>query len=224
MGHPWRNQHCAIMNSMRPMSWEYIAGFFDGEGTVGKSGRVPFLQIVQMKRNNFVLRRINKFLTSQGIDNKIYQVKSRQTNFKQSRITVLRINRTDDISLFLAFVMPLLYVKRKRSEEIREYIENGNFNTRGKVLRKLEAATIDYVNGMTAVGAAKKHGTSWVSLRAHLKKQNIEVRNQSAAMKLEWSKASPEKRKKYGDHLHRYQHLGFYKGPSHASESPSNSD
>lgn len=93
------------------MTTEYIAGFFDGEGTVSTSGNKIRISIPQT--NKEVLEEIKNFL---GFGN-ILTEKLRKAHWKQSWV-FYTTNSRDSVS-FLDKVLPFLIVKKKKSEEAK---------------------------------------------------------------------------------------------------------
>ncbi|PIT90505.1 MAG: hypothetical protein COU22_01785 [Candidatus Komeilibacteria bacterium CG10_big_fil_rev_8_21_14_0_10_41_13] len=86
------------------MTWEYIAGFFDGEGCLTRKQGGFNLTIAQTHYE--VLERINQFVGYGSI----FKETKRQPHWKDS--WVYYIARQEDIYNFLLKLSPLLIVKR----------------------------------------------------------------------------------------------------------------
>lgn len=191
------------------MSYEYIAGFFDGEGSVVLYQGRPVVTIVQARRNNLVLRRILGFLESDGVSCGLYHVKPRAECFKLMRMSTLKINSVDSNIKFLKSVLPFLYVKRTKTMSVLDHAASRTYNTRAFIEERLALARTDYISGMSAIASAKKNNVCWKVLRASLRKHGIDVRGQSASKKLWWASMPADKRKKICDNLEFHKHPSF---------------
>jgi len=87
------------------MNWDYIAGFFDGEGSVTDYKRKCRVTITQT--NQEVLERIRRFA---GVGS-IAEITKRKSHWKDS--WVYYISKQIDLLKFLNGVVPRLVVKRK---------------------------------------------------------------------------------------------------------------
>lgn len=86
------------------MTWQYIAGFFDGEGSISYNGKGYRLTISQSHYT--VLKQIHTFT---GVGH-IFKVTKRQAHWKDS--WVYSISKQSDIVLFLKQIKPYLVVKK----------------------------------------------------------------------------------------------------------------
>ena len=106
------------------MEWQYLAGFFDGEGNIGYHNQPKFkikrqvaIQISQKTKP--VLEQIGTFLQSEGISHwGIYSQKN-----KWGGAYVLRIDMAKDINTFLEALIPYLIVKKEQAEVASKYLE-----------------------------------------------------------------------------------------------------
>lgn len=111
------------------ISWSYLAGFFDGEGSlsyyflkgrIGKpseSARYPRLEISmpQSMPNKIVILEIVKFLKEKEIHYQLRIEKMDNPNWNnQMRLKIRRIN---DMREFLEAIYPYLILKRKKCAE-----------------------------------------------------------------------------------------------------------
>lgn len=114
---------------MTPLSWEYVAGFFDGEGCIriADNKKVPQFSLratfaQSADRGHKVLNEIRIFLEDKGIKSKIYTVG------KQHELTICR---REICNLFLAKILPFLRIKKNEAEDILRFsklfpkIQNG---------------------------------------------------------------------------------------------------
>jgi len=89
------------------MSWTYVAGFFDGEGTITKYGRRTRLAISQTSYP--VLQGIRVF-TGLG---RIVKVRKRHKHWKDA--WVFSVTAQEEVYRFLSRTLPYLIVKRKKA-------------------------------------------------------------------------------------------------------------
>lgn len=103
----------------RHIGWEYVAGFFDGEGCVsivkqnGKLKRID-VGLFQSEPQAEVLRRIEKFLAREGIVGR-WKYHSTHRSENASTTVHLVINRQESVRRFLEAVYPYLIVKSEKS-------------------------------------------------------------------------------------------------------------
>lgn len=116
---------------MARMSWEYIAGFFDGEGHVGLGrqkhcgeGRFsrgsPRVTMVQAHdRGRQLLEEISEFLVGHGIRSivEIHQ----EAQGKISESYHLRITGFNGVLSFLGAVFPFLRIKKTEAQDLIRY-------------------------------------------------------------------------------------------------------
>jgi murein L,D-transpeptidase YcbB/YkuD len=100
------------------MSWQYIAGFFDGEGTIwyklkkDKKNRTKFsVSMSQSEKQGRVLYEIQKFLKKNLIEAKIYHRK------KRDNAMVLEFSNRQEAYKFLIKILPFLIVKQEKAKE-----------------------------------------------------------------------------------------------------------
>jgi LAGLIDADG-like domain len=111
----WRRLHM--------MTWAYIAGFFDGEGSIvinrrEKAGRFR-IQIVQSEKNGgqAVLQEIQTFLADRGIRAPIYHASVN----RKCPMFVLCVGQLRGIREFLLQTFPYLRVKRLHAQDVIRY-------------------------------------------------------------------------------------------------------
>ena len=92
------------------MTWEYIAGFFDGEGSLVHNGKGYRITISQT--NYEVLDKIKSYA---GIGY-IFQNKKRKAHWKES--WVYYIAKQEDVYYFIKNISPFLIVKRDLAAQI----------------------------------------------------------------------------------------------------------
>ena len=107
------------------MNWKYIAGFFDGEGSVGwygKDNKNPRITISQ--KNDKVLFKIKEFLLKEKIRSGIANKDSKEI------VTQLFITRRKDVESFLKNIIPHLIVKKRGAERVLDLVLKTNYKTR----------------------------------------------------------------------------------------------
>jgi DNA-binding transcriptional regulator WhiA len=92
------------------ITWNYIAGFFDGEGSITDNGKGYRITIPQT--NFIVLQQILHF-TKVG---QIIKVTKRKSHWKDS--WVYYIASQSDIQSFLKYISPHLVIKRAESQRV----------------------------------------------------------------------------------------------------------
>jgi len=99
------------------ITWAYIAGFTDGEGTIDSRG--GYMRLYQSKAD--VLYRIQEFLTEHGIKSTIATRKARKTNFFViSSESHLQLNSIEMLKL-LPRLLPFLIVKKTLAQDFIRY-------------------------------------------------------------------------------------------------------
>lgn len=154
------------------MTWEYIAGFFDGEGTIAKfNNGICHYAIAITQANEEVLQEIKKFLKF----GHVYVIKKRKVNWKDAWI--LRISDNRQVLFFLKNVLPFLIVKRDKATKtvliLKDYIDNKKRH--GISEENLKKAIKFYKSGLGYKLSTKKVGiySQRESFRDYLQKNNL---------------------------------------------------
>jgi hypothetical protein len=107
------------------MTWQYIAGFFDGDGTVGlyhskalRYGGTGYINARLTQRQPHILRLIQGFLAARGIRTMIRNYPYSQLSSRPQ--SALEIHRSS-IPAFLVGVLPHLVVKKTLVQDILRY-------------------------------------------------------------------------------------------------------
>lgn len=111
---------------MAMMSWQYVAGFFDGEGSVGTashcSGRKASAYIAQSGAQGLlVLQEINSFLAEQGIRSSVFQTGIATGHKRTMPSYRLGVGGFGSVEKFLRGVFPYLRVKKAAAQDILRY-------------------------------------------------------------------------------------------------------
>lgn len=100
------------------MNWAYVAGFFDGEGSIGLGVNKRFVRLTfaqSRTRGLLLLQEIQVFLASHGIVSHVHE-----THFPRlgkQRMYQLRINGVEGAKLFLDATLPYLRIKRTEAQD-----------------------------------------------------------------------------------------------------------
>ena len=101
------------------MTDDYIAGFFDGEGSIIKIGTKGNRYMVSISQTHGgVLKQINKHIDSKGL---LYHSKKRREYWK--RAWVLHIKKQKDVLDFLESIVEKLVVKKQLAQMAIETIK-----------------------------------------------------------------------------------------------------
>jgi len=107
------------------MSWEYLAGFFDGEGSIrvqmGHRATAVHIGIHQSdERGKIVLTEIKQFLCEEGIPSGLqFQRLTPNTNKPMYRLYVYNIEAAKK---FVEGVMPYLRIKKLECQDIYRFV------------------------------------------------------------------------------------------------------
>ena len=104
------------------MNWAYIAGFFDGEGSVFPlmhNRRSPVVEISQSQTRGFLLlTEIQQFLGIHNILSTVKPLRARRSSLGKRPMYKLRIGHSNDALQFLQTAMPYLRVKRAEAQDV----------------------------------------------------------------------------------------------------------
>ena len=118
------------------MEWRYIAGFFDGEGSLGHNGKGFRITISQT--NIEVLSAIQRYC---GVGD-IIEITKRKPHWKDSWVYYISTQR--EVYYFLQKIKPWVIVKRSRVrhvlDELREYLKR--ITIRKRLVKKLAERSI----------------------------------------------------------------------------------
>jgi|GEM_PF-2440912 DNA invertase Pin-like site-specific DNA recombinase len=154
------------------MNWDYIAGFFDGEGNVrvvdSKNSRGISITIAQAESNNGneVISKIQSFLRSNNINSHIYVYKSLdKRGYKRQPLYVLRISDKYNAKKFLKELEGRVVVKRSDVKDALVFITLMKRHTRPFTDPEKKEIVSLFKNGVKIRDIAKKTGcgTSKVS-------------------------------------------------------------
>ncbi len=115
------------------MSWEYLAGFFDGEGNI-RFGRGLQLSMAQGgPRGRALLEEIATFLASHGVSATVGLMKSRG----DPHINVLWVTGREKVILVLCRLLPYLRIKEPTAQDTIRFCKMFPKIVSGQVLSML---------------------------------------------------------------------------------------
>lgn len=103
------------------ITWAYVAGFLDGEGTIAARAR----NVTLFQKDPTVLNAIREFLSGQGITAIIYVRKERVHN-NLGYLAIqhqLRVSDKAHVAEFLWQVRPYVIVKKQLVEDVWRYLK-----------------------------------------------------------------------------------------------------
>ena len=138
------------------MDWKYIAGFFDGEGTVAHNGKGFRITIPQTDEG--VLKKIQEFV---GFGY-IIKLKKRKAHWKDSWLYYIASQK--EVYIFLKKIKPYLIVKSKVTQKAMDYLPGAILNMKKKKKlyekRKLRARQLR-LRGLSYRQIGKKLDIDW---------------------------------------------------------------
>jgi len=168
---------------MSEMSWQYIAGFFDGEGCITtltmKSGhKIPArITMGQSGREGqSVLKEISGFLIKQGIRGSVslpsyWPPSKKGKNFKQ--MFYLVVNSKKGSIDFLRGVLPFLRVKRVQAQDNLRYLVLYPYaGNRDSCVIDLRTIKGEIAEGLTLKQIAEKYKVKYNTLWMRLNKRH----------------------------------------------------
>jgi intein-encoded DNA endonuclease-like protein len=110
------------------MTWEYIAGFFDGEGSIVYNGSGFRITIAQT--NLAVLDNIKRFAKV----GQVIKVTKRQSHWKDS--WVYYISKQEDILFFVRHIQNFSIVKKQKINIVLPRLINAVSNNKDRILKR----------------------------------------------------------------------------------------
>lgn len=175
------------------MNWDYIAGFFDGEGCVhitSTVGKAPNIRITmsQLAERREVLDGIQAFLSRMAIASKI---EVRPNSRSDKPIANLLIRAATSQHLFCMGVQNLCIVKRDKVAQAFEVLNTKLANFADWQIR-LEKAIYHYTHEGSSLDIRKMYGICHVTLMKHLRLRGISPRSRSESSHMATRKRSAE--------------------------------
>jgi hypothetical protein len=162
------------------MDWSYIAGFFDGEGSISSHSRnrrnSHQVQISQKFREDQVLHRVAEFLREQGVCCKVNDRRGCPAGY-------LLVCRHRSVKTFLEKCLPSLIVKRNKAIELLSKMESMQYR-RDRITSELlgEAMTL-YRQGKSWRQVGEEMGQSGDSLGRAARRYGVPLRSRSDVLR-----------------------------------------
>jgi len=141
-----------LMKNGAQISWQYIAGFVDGEGSIVKTKRTVY-RILIPQTHEGVLKAIQGF-TGMGF---IFKGKTRKAHWKDNWVYVVAQQR--QVLFFLKKIHPYLIVKRQLATDripvLTQLIFEGD-QRRGQLQKRLKLCKFWRSKGLTYRAIGKK--------------------------------------------------------------------
>ena len=118
------------MYDAKEMTWPYIAGFFDGEGSIsfrfsnsrGHRCLNVCARIGQNVEHSFVLDEIIEFLQSKGVSHVTDSITT-NNGFSNKQFRVIAISGRENVRIFLKGIVPYLIVKAPKAYRVLSFLE-----------------------------------------------------------------------------------------------------
>lgn len=151
------------------MNWDYIAGFFDGEGCVHEQRKVCqyTLTFSQCESQKKVLTVISKFLKANDVKHGLDR--RRRTNPRHQMSWAVTIQGASNVLRFLRPIIENLIVKRAKAEQAIQFCEDV-LQRKADRMSNIEKAVQAYVSGeCPSINQARhKFGVADKTLRKYL--------------------------------------------------------
>jgi len=159
------------------MTWEYIAGFFDGEGCVNvyPNGNTQRVAVTLTQGNPEVLEVIQEFLEDMGIPSAIYAKSS-----SRSQWFVLSITAREQVKLVLENLTPYLIVKQPAAIKTLEWMKanpkrQGGLNRLQWTKRQVKRMVELWEGGMTQERIALKFKTTQSQVSREIRRYQLQI-------------------------------------------------
>lgn len=108
------------------MTWQYLAGFTDGDGSIycyeNKGGRDVGVRWYQSGDEAWVLVEISDFLNSFGVETVLYEAMASETSLQKKPSFHLSVRFWRDSLVVINHLLPYLIVKKPNAEVALRYL------------------------------------------------------------------------------------------------------
>lgn len=164
------------------VTWDYVCGYFDGEGTAGFNKRGPntpkrSARLTWYNTHRESLDAIHQFLGCGILDTK-RKIPNRLQQY------ALRVNRVDDLRRVIPEMIPRCIIKRPALEDVLASLEGVKANPNyGKIasIGADEVHRLYWTEGMSAFEIAERIGVSGSAVTNFMIRSAIPQRNKSEA-------------------------------------------
>lgn len=169
------------MRHPKPISFQYICGFFDGEGNIAKPlvKKAPTVSIAQSDGQHLVLFAIQAFLERHRISCNVHRKETDDPRHKA--IWRLVISDRASIIRFLRAMRPYCWVKLSQLETALRNLRITEWKHGLVDLRRCERSRLAYYEGYTFREAAAVSGIDAHTLRHYMLKRGERGRSREDA-------------------------------------------
>jgi len=151
------------------INWSYIAGFFDGEGTIYQDGKTGYWRLSILNTNKEILEEIKSFIKSGSVYTRKKSKKSKKP------IYTFQISDQRFILKFAKNTLPFSIIKKERLKEALKDINSKEWhpNYKLKGITKDELEKLYLEDKLSIRKIAKIYDVRYTSIWLQLKKFNI---------------------------------------------------
>jgi hypothetical protein len=155
---------------MSKISWQYIAGFFDGEGCISfnhRRGQNPNWYAVQLsmcQKEKAVLIEIQKFLKENQIKSSLYSRKDKQ-------MFSLGVGKTGEIIELVNKLLPFLIVKKEKCKKALKFINKYKLKNPQLTIREQKKILKMHHAGKARMEISRLLGRNYETIRDFLFKE-----------------------------------------------------
>jgi len=176
------------------ITWQYVAGFFDGDGCVnlyrhkGKWKKAPLVSMDQAREPSMVLHKISRFLKREGIECAIYIRRKPPANGTALAYYSLRITKISECEKFLNAAIPFLVVKKKQAETALRLMSGRMSRSPEECLVRCKRALPEYIGGFSMKKVTRKFKVDSTSFKRYLISNGYHVRTAAEANDLRYGR------------------------------------
>jgi hypothetical protein len=164
------------------MTYEYIAGYLDGEGhvRVHPSGKGKQVTVSISNTHHASLAAMQAFLADEGLPTAIYKRALRE---RHKPCFTLSVTGHEVQQEFLRRVLPYLHIKAEDARKVIEFISKKTWQIDFSE-KQISTALAEYAAGASLREVERRHHISSRCLRGHARRRQIPLRNQRDAIQL----------------------------------------
>lgn len=179
------------------MTWEWIGGFFEGEGCIswyeGENGTKHGLggRITIGQKDKRPLQAIYDFLLDQGFPPPGFYLRPypKKSKYNRSPLWIIAIQKREDVIRFLTEIEPFLFEKREKAQYVISRLTN-LIEEREAILAR---ATELRKSGLTWREISLETGVGRTALMNYFKAEGIDLKYGKRDTKIPWKKWRAEK-------------------------------
>lgn len=162
---------------MKLITWEYIAGFFDGEGCIWinkkfnenkRKGRNMVVHVGQIEPNRRIIDLISQKLKEENIRHSIVTIANNPKS--KNKYVRIQIQSMGECKRFIEFILQYLIVKKEDAIEALDYISKAKYLW---LTNKEKEDIKEMKNNYSAKEIAQIMGRSYVTINNHINRINL---------------------------------------------------